>query len=224
MLARLSTLESMSIKLLTGVFAGLALLGLTACATGPTAPGGTGAPDGTGTPGAFGAVLPAPPSGDVIGQGMVMDARGNPELCLGPVAESYPPQCSGIPLDGWSWEDVEGSDYSGDTRWGMYAVQGEYDGTAFTVTQPPILLALYDPMAPPDPTGGATGAGDEDSLLAIQELLPERLEQGTYFSSWPERGYLWVDVLWDDGTLQEAADAEFGTDTVVIRSALREVD
>ena len=32
-------------------------------------------------------------------QGTVMDVGGDAELCLGPVAESYPPQCSGIPVD-----------------------------------------------------------------------------------------------------------------------------
>ena len=90
-----------------------------------------------------------------------MDVGGDVELCLGPVAESYPPQCSGIPLTNWSWDGVEGSESSGDVTWGAYALQGTYDGEEFAVTQPPIMLALYDPMPFPDPTNGEAGAGDE---------------------------------------------------------------
>ena len=158
-----------------------------------------------------------------MGQGTVMDAAGRAELCLGPVAESYPPQCSGIPLDGWTWEGIEGGETSGDVRWGAYAVQGTYDGESLTVTAPPIMLALYDPMPLPDPTGGEPGQGEEASLLALQEELPDRLGD-EYLSSSVENGYLWVDVVWDDGTVQDAADAELGSDTVIVRSALRALE
>ncbi|MGZ8805451.1 MAG: hypothetical protein ACXWZG_09140 [Microbacterium sp.] len=171
----------------------------------------------------FGTTLPGLPSGEVIGQGTVMDIGGAAELCVGPIAESYPPQCSGIPLTNWTWEGIEGSESSGDVTWGAYAVQGTYDGEEFTVTQPPIMLALYDPMPFPDPTDGKAGAGAEAELLAIQEELPGRL-QDAYLSSYPENGYLWIDVVWDDGTWQDAADQEFGDDVVVVRSALREVE
>ncbi len=107
-------------------------------------------------------------------------------------------------------------------RWGTYAVQGTYDGESLTVTAPPIMLALYDPMPLPDPTGGEPGQGDEASLLALQNELPDRLGD-QYLSSSVENGYLWVDVVWDDGTLQDAADAEFGAGPVIVRSALREL-
>ena len=64
----------------------------------------------------------------------VMDT-GSPELCLGPVAESYPPQCSGPPIEGWSWKDQRGVfEKSGDVRWGLFSVQGTWDGRPFTVT------------------------------------------------------------------------------------------
>lgn len=150
-----------------------------------------------------------------------MDAAGSAELCLGPVAESYPPQCSGITLEGWTWDGVEGAESSGDVTWGAYAVHGTYDGETFTVTQPPIMLALYDPMVADDPTGGEPGSADEETLLAIQEELPAALGDA-YLSSWPQDGRLWVDVIWDDGTWQQAADDDYGPGVVVIRSALRE--
>ena len=152
-----------------------------------------------------------------------MDIGGDVELCLGPVAESYPPQCSGIPVENWSWDGVEGFDLSGEVTWGAYAVQGTYDGDRFAVSAPPIMLALYDPMAFPDPTGGEPGAGDEATLLDIQEDLPALLGDA-YLSSYPENGWLLVDVVWDDGTWQDAADADYGEDVVLIRAAMHTLE
>jgi hypothetical protein len=192
------------------------VLVLSACASAADSPGGSESPP-------FGTILPGLPSGEVRAQGTVLDEGGSAELCLGPVAESYPPQCSGIPITNWTWDGVEGSESSAQVTWGAYALQGEYDGEAFSVTQPPIMLALYDPMAFPDPTEGRAGAGTQEQLEEIQEQMPDLLEDA-YLSSYPENGFLWVDVVWDDGTLQEAADQEYGEDVVVIRSALREVE
>jgi hypothetical protein len=189
------------------------VLVLAACAATPGS--GSGGPQ-------FGAVLPAPPSGEVLGQGTVVDEAGQVELCLGGIAESYPPQCGGIPMSGWTWDDVEGGESSGEVRWGAYAVQGTFDGEVFSVTQAPIMLALYDPTPFPDPTAGRWGAGTEAQLREIQDQLPDRLGEA-YLSSSPENGYLWVDVVWDDGTWQDAADEEFGDDVVVIRPALRAI-
>ncbi len=202
-------------RLITGLAIGVAaLLSVTACAT--SSPAGA-APDAS-----LGAVAPGLPSGDVLAQGTVMDVGDAVELCLGAIAESYPPQCSGIALEGWSWDGLDGFETSGDVTWGAYAVQGAFDGESFTVTQPPLTLALYDPMAPEDPTGGAAGKGAEAELLDIQESLHDRLGDA-YFASSPQNGWLWVDVLWDDGTWQDAADGEFGEGKVIFRSALREV-
>lgn len=192
----------------TAVFVGLVAV---ACASAD--------PASTPPPAALGAITPVPPEGEVAATGTVLDAAGDVQLCLGPVAESYPPQCTGIPLEGWSWDGVEGAESSGDVTWGAYAVRGTYDGTSFTVTQAPILLALYDPIRSEDPTGGKPGAGSEATLAAIQEELPERLGDA-YLSSSPQDGWLWVDVVWDDGSWQDAANAEYGDDTVIIRSAM----
>lgn len=96
-------------------------LALSACAT--AAPGGA-------APGSvLGSVDPGLPDGDVLAQGTVLDDGSGAELCLGAIQESYPPQCSGIPLEGWSWDEVEGSETEGSVTWGAYAVQGTYDGT-----------------------------------------------------------------------------------------------
>lgn len=59
----------------------------------------------------------------------VMDTGENPELCLGAIAESYPPQCGGPQLIGWDWDDQDPETYeeAEDTRWGEYVLIGDYD-------------------------------------------------------------------------------------------------
>src|SRR5918993_380015 len=110
------------------------VLALAGCAT-PAGSDTTGdaadAPPGA----SLGSLWPGPPEGEVIAQGTVMDVAGEVELCLGPIMESYPPQCAGIPMTNWTWDGIEGSETSGDVTWGSYAVQGTYDGDAFSVTQ-----------------------------------------------------------------------------------------
>ncbi|KJL27691.1 hypothetical protein [Microbacterium oxydans] len=198
------------------------LLVLSACAAGPgssPAPTSTGAPVGAGIE----AARPGLPDGRVIATGTVMDVAGDVQLCLGAVAESYPPQCTGIPLDAWTWDGVDGSETSGDTTWGTYAVYGTYDGERYTNTDPPIMLALFDPIAPADPTDGVDGTTDAAELASVQDDVTSRLGNDALTVS-TERGYVWVQVVWDDGTIQDAADAQYGDDVVVVSSALREID
>jgi hypothetical protein len=199
----------MSRFLAAGALATASVLLLVGCAT--ASPGGAVVWD-----------APSPPAGEVMAQGTVMDAGGAVELCLGPIAESYPPQCSGIPVEGWSWDGIEGWETSGDVTWGAYAVQGRYDGSSFAVTGDPVMLALYDPMAPADPTDGEPGTADDAEVADMQDALPALLGD-SLLASYPENGWLWVDVVWDDGTLQDAADATYGEGAVVIRSAMRAV-
>jgi hypothetical protein len=187
---------------------------LTACAS-PSA----SSPGGTWGGGALG---PSAPSGEVVGVGTVLHADGaEPQLCLGAVGASLPPQCAGVPLKNWSWDAADGSESAAGTRWGAYAVQGTYDGESLSVTTEPVSLALYDPAPLPDspPPGGA----DEATLRGIQRDLPEWLGDA-FLTSAPTDGRLEVTVVWDDGTWQEQADAEFGPGVVRITSALRPVD
>lgn len=197
------------------------LLLLSACTAGSA---GSAAPTSTTAPSdqRLEDAQPRPPEKRVIGTGTVMDVGGDVQLCLGAIAESYPPQCSGVPLDGWSWDGVEGSESSGQTTWGAYAVSATFDGERLQNTDPPTLLALYDPLAPEDPTGGVAGTTPEDELARVQDDVFGRLDDALTASS--DRGYVWVQVVWDDGSLQEAVDAEYGENVVVVQSALREVD
>jgi hypothetical protein len=192
---------------------------LAGCAT-PADPGDAGdVVPGGGQP------APIAAAGEVTGQGTVLQLDGEPaQFCLGPVMESYPPQCSGPELIGWAWPDDEFSESSNGVTWGSYAVTGTWDGVAFTETQPPMPLALYDPMRPePDPHADPANAGDnsEELLTRVQEELSAWTDV-TVLTSYPENGYLWATVYYDDGTIQSYLDEVYGPDVVVVQSALRD--
>lgn len=149
----------------------------------------------------------------------VMDT-GTPELCLGPIAESYPPQCGGPTIAGWDWADHGGMfERQGDVRWGSFAVTGTFDGETFTY-ESAVPAALYDAMVQDPPTYPAPAVElTEAELVEIQDGLDESLPG--YQSSWPDgEGHLVVDVLYDDGSLQEWLDGEHGKDVVVLNSLL----
>lgn len=193
-----------------------AVLLLSGCAS--PSPAGPGAGSGT-------VPDPGPAAGEVIAQATVLQVEPDAAmLCLGAVAESYPPQCSGPEITNWDWSAVEMSETSQSVTWGGYAVQGTWDGTAFTVTQPPIPLALYDPMAELDPRQDEQNAGTttEDRLLEIQEELWNS-DVLDLLSSSPANGYLWVSVSYDDGSLQDYVDNRYGADVVIVQSAMRPV-
>lgn len=68
-----------------------------------------------------------------------------PELCLGFVADSFPPLCRGVPVTNWRWDQVEGEQAAAGTTWGAYRLVGRYDGTSFVVTR----AAPAPPARPP---------------------------------------------------------------------------
>lgn len=130
------------------------------------------------------------------GGGTVLQASGaDPELCLGGVAESLPPQCSGVPLVGWDWAQVNGEEEAAGTTWGEYTVTGRYDGTSLTITERPVVGTQpradsdEDPFATPcpEPAGGwrvqDPNRADDAALQAAVALV-----QGE-----PDHAALWVD-------------------------------
>lgn len=161
--------------------------------------------------------------GDVRSRNLVtvMDKDTNDdlvELCLGPVAESYPPQCGGPAITNWDWASVDGMfEEEGDVRWGMFAVTGTWDGTAFAQVEA-IPAALYDPMPEeppvyPEPSRDYT---DEELAGFAEELMDLPGVQGAYGAD----GHVLVDVIYDDGTYQDYADATYGEGVVVVTGAL----
>lgn len=99
----------------------------------------------------------------------ILEAPGRgPELCLGAVAESYPPQCGGPPIVGWDWNDVEGEESASGTTWTTAYVEGTYDGERFTLTARPSAPRPIEASAPsfepacddPDVDDPSQGGGD----------------------------------------------------------------
>ncbi|MGL5825656.1 MAG: hypothetical protein ACRCYU_12735 [Nocardioides sp.] len=131
----------------------VALLAACGDATRTSTPGG--AVDRAGRPAADLSVPTAPaPAEKVTGLGLVIDQGDGVQLCLGPVAESYPPQCDGLPLARWDWSTRDDFEKAGGVRFGSYAVTGTFDGTSLTSTDEPVSAALYDPA--PDPAVART--------------------------------------------------------------------
>lgn len=171
--------------------------------------------------------IPAPEhdtvANEVVGQGTVIQQGENTvQLCMGPMTMIYPPNCSGPDVVGWDWDSVDGATSEGSTTWGTYAVQGTWDGERLTLTQPPIMLALYDPIVPEDPyiDPANPGGSSESELNAIQSELGD--EPGI-LGSYAQNGYLFVEVIHDDGALQSRLDTTYGEDVVVVRSQLQPV-
>jgi hypothetical protein len=155
--------------------------------------------------------------GPVTGLGTVIDQGDEPEFCLGPVAESYPPQCTGIPLAGWQWEDHRGQfDDASGVRFGSFAVTGTFDGTTLTA-QDAVSGAVYDPMQAPEPT---SGAAEDHSQAELEAIAEELRDLPGFLGAMPGDNLVAVDVVHDDGSLQAWADAAYGTGLVFVRSAL----
>jgi hypothetical protein len=74
----------------------------------------------------------------------VLDDGSGPQLCLGGVALSLPPQCGGPPIEGWDWDAVDGESSHNGVSWGHFEVVGTYDGTTFTLTEPPAAVDSSD--------------------------------------------------------------------------------
>jgi hypothetical protein len=213
---------------ITALLVGLAATALVGCSDGArSATDGAGAspaPTASASAGPMPAEVPAA-DGPVRTRDLaiVMDrGDGPPELCLGPVAESYPPQCGGPPIEGWDWSvEQRHHEQQGRVRWGSFSVTGTWDGETFTVTDA-VPAALYSPVAPGEtvpPTPQQQYS--EAELAAIAEEVGAGLggAQGAYAGE----GHVFVDVTCDDGSLQAWADRRYGQDVVLVASALLDV-
>ena len=166
--------------------------------------------------------VPAAP-GEVRTRGVVtvLDDGSRPEVCLGPVAESYPPQCSGPPLVGWDWRAQRGGavDYeqASGVRWGQYALTGRWDGKSFTLTTA-VPAAQHEP-----PTEGEQSLPEPEPVDAstLEEIAADlgRDLPGAQ-TSYAMDGRVHADVVYDDGSLQQWVDARYGAGVVVVTSAL----
>src|SRR5215218_9391648 len=75
---------------------------------------------------------------ELIGQGLVLENGSHgPQLCLGAIATSLPPQCGGPDIANWDWAKVSGESSVAGTTEGSYIVIGHFDRVAnvFTLTR-----------------------------------------------------------------------------------------
>jgi len=208
------------------VWAVVALLALAACGTedGGRAADPTGRPGASDPPVTMPTAIPAARGPVTTRQPATVMDTGSPELCLGAVAESYPPQCSGIPLVGWSWRDQAGLfERAGIVRWGMFAVTGTFDGTTFTVRDA-VSAALHDPgPLPPEPTRCEDQAAADchgPTQARIREIQEELSALPGVLVIDASRYVVNAHVVHDDGSLQAWADEAYGPGVVEIGSAL----
>lgn len=165
------------------------------------------ADDGTGT------VRPAPQRYHVSTTVLESPEHG-PQLCLGGVATSLPPQCSGPDIVGWDWDAVADEESVAGTSWGRYRVVGTFDGVAFTLTETP---------GPPD-IGQVTGpafattpcrAPAEGWAVVAASATPEAQEAAiAYASGQPEFAGLWLD--------QSINPASSSTDSSVLEAEMND--
>ena len=114
-----------------------------------------GTPDGS-VPPTDGSVPPTVGGNDQIyrATATVLESQDHgPQLCLGVILDSYPPQCGGLDITNWDWRALA-SERANETRWGEYVVVGTYDREAatFTLTQPARDAAPPTPAPVPSDT------------------------------------------------------------------------
>ena len=177
------------------------VIALAGCGSASDAPGASATDDDPGRP-----LVRIVESGEeLVAHGILMQTQpGRVEICVGAVAESYPPQCGGpVLLGDFSWEDVT-PERSGTTTWTtdpLYAV-GTYDpddgeDPSFTLTQavsvdPPPGYAVPSPQEPGFPQlcedpyrDGVDGPPEQ----AEQDALGAALEElDGYVTSWVSDG------------------------------------
>lgn len=78
----------------------------------------------------------APPDQRYEANATVLESpEHGPQLCLGSIALSLPPQCGGPDIVGWSWDAVDDEEVANGTTWGSYRVVGTYIDDVFTLTE-----------------------------------------------------------------------------------------
>lgn len=131
----------------------------------------------------------------------VLDAGDGPQLCLGAVATSYPPQCGGPRIIGWDWAAVSDEESASGVRWGVYTVVGTYQGASSQKSSG--TFTLKRPAAPP------TGSSPPQHRTPFDTPCPEPADGWVVDSSkagsaarerviaaadqLPNLGDLWVD-------------------------------
>lgn len=143
----------------------------------------------------------------------VLDDGAVTQLCLGGMLESYPPQCAGLTVEEFDWAQHEGEYQNADgVRWGSFELAGSYDAGTQTLTVERSATATPDGAAdPPLPQPDRQVSTEE--LPADWPGLLGSVGSGEHYPAF-------VEVIYDDGTLAEWLEAEFGEGNVQLHVTL----
>lgn len=120
-----------------------------------------------------------------------------PQMCLGGVRTSLPPQCGGPDVVGFDWAEVDDEESANGTTWGSYALTGTWDGERLTLTEPPAAHGSVpraegppelDPTTPCETPAG--GWADIDPARAGEE---HRSAATNYAYARSDVGAVWLD-------------------------------
>lgn len=129
-----------------------------------------------------------------------------PQLCLGGVAESYPPQCGGPDIEAWDWVAVDDEESASGTTWGMFHLVGTYADDVFTLTEParapdPVTDGPsndHDFTSPcPEPEGGWVVVDPATATDGAQQAAAEQAAaQDDYAGLWVDQS---INPVFEDG-------------------------
>jgi hypothetical protein len=148
---------------------------------------------------------------------VVVDVGDGPLMCPARDAKASNTCQPSIPVEGWDWSEQQDVSKAAGTKVGQYVVTGTYDGSTFTAEKSvPASKAPTDDAthaAPPplrqySETDILDIADDVSGLPGVTGVVPLK------------DGQVLVDVVYDDGTLQDWANATYGENVVVVSSAL----
>ncbi|MGO1234728.1 MAG: hypothetical protein ACTHY8_00030 [Microbacterium gubbeenense] len=153
---------------------------------------------------------------------VIDDGDRPPQLCIGGVAQSLPPQCAGIDLEDWDWSAVGDHEQQGSVRWGSFVVAGEYSAPDNSLRVTSVSADGTDPRHTMEPCAdGSREKTDPSNVMRIWEFIEEDLGVRVFSGGdVPACGSVEVRVGHDDGSIQSAVDAEFGAGTASVDSAL----
>jgi hypothetical protein len=124
-----------------------------------------------------------------------------PQLCLGGMKTSLPPQCGGTDLTNWDWSAIDGEQTANGTTWiDRILLTGHFDGAAFTVTDArtptdaDMAAAFPGPLIPPVPCPEPAGGWLAQAANApANAMLDMNSAVGAYVAGQADSGGWWVD-------------------------------
>lgn len=200
------------------MFGGVGLIALAGCGPADSEP-----EPGTGSGSAPSPIArPVPAAGELLTTRYattVLDDGDGAELCLGGVAESYPPQCGGPRLVGWDWADHEGAyEEANGVRWGDFLLVGSYDGEEFTVEEVLDEAEWPEPTVPAEPVDFTTPCPEPDG--GWQVVDPELTTEETMYAAFEAAAQLdgyagaWMDQSINPASGQDASADDTAADDV----------